>query len=452
MAEMRRPMRVPRKPSMNLDSGEKEGGHSCLLPIILLLIVGGAIGTYVYLHYTGFRKEKPVVEEVTPPPKPVEQPKEPEPAPEPEKPAEPAPPPPPPKKTVAEYKAEADAAQKELDAKIEAARKTGDGKKLPGFAGARFGEPAKGSPVMIENLPGDGGFGVALEGPENKAAALGFAKKPVLWVTPKTYSVYRVEFSRDLGRTPGLLPDPETTNLVGTLAKKMRRDPFFLDPVKFPLGRREYVFPFGPTTLKISEEGGGVLKLVAEDASLYPKVKAESEEVRKAELAKEVKDKWLVSDRYPSSGSVKMGSVRMKKGTIRHFCGLNFGSLAPYGSKVSRPAKGTCAFFVDYAKFKCHPFMNFVHGRAETGRSNGAIVAVDLHSDGPTDGLSDEEYYNKVRGVLEAHYKVKPREEKGEGPLKTLVYGVGDTDLSFGPDPAGGFRLRAENTVLSALW
>ena len=118
----------------------------------------------------------------------------------------------------------------------------------------------------------------------------------------------------------------------------------------------------------------------------------------------------------------------------------------------SSPAKGTCAFFVDYAKFKCHPFMNFVHGRAETGRSNGAIVAVDLHSDGPTDGLSDEEYYNKVRGVLESHYKVKPREEKGEGPLKTLVYGVGDTDLTFGPDPAGGFRLRAENTVLSALW
>lgn len=456
MAEMRRPMRVPRKPTMNLDGGEKEGGHSCLLPIILLLIVGGAIGTYVYLHYTGFRKEEPEIEEVAPP-KPVEQkPVTPEPVVEPEKPAEPEPPPPPKEKTVAELKAEADVAQKELDAKIAEARKASAGKELPGFAGARFGDVAKGTPITTERLSvgslPDCGYGVALQGPVLKSAFRGFGDRPVLWVTPKTYKIYRIEFSRNLNGTPGPRPDPETTNLVALLSKKMRRDPLGLDAEKYPYGRREYVFPFGATSLKVCECGGGVLKLVAENENMYAQVKAESEELRKADLAKTFPDKALSSDKYPDSGKVKLGGIRLKKGTPRHFCGIAFGSLPPYGAKVSKPLKGTWSAYLNYSKFKCRPFANFEHGRAELGRSNGAVVAVELFSAGATEGLTEEEYFAKVRRTLEARYGVKPRETKGDGAMPTLTYGIGDVDLTFGPDPAGGFRLRAENTTLKALW
>lgn len=447
---------MPRNPSMNLDSGENEGGHSCLLPLILFLIVGGAIGTYVYLHYTGFRKEEPVVEE-QPPPKPVvkKEPVAPEPVVEPVQ-VVPEEPPPPPPKTVAELKAEADAAQKELDAKIAEARKASVGKELPGFAGARFGDVAKGTPISSEKLPGDGlaesGYGIALEGPALKSAFRGFGSRPTLWVTPKTYSIYRIEFSRNLDRTPGLMPDPETTNLVALLTKKMRRDPLFLDPGKFPLGRREYVFPFGSTTLKVCECGGGVLKLIAENEALHDQARAESAELRKEELAAPFSDKRLSSDKYPSAGAVKLGGIRLKKGTPRHFCGIGFGNLAPYGSKLSKPLKGKWMFFIDYRKFKCRPFLNFEHGWAEIGRSNEAVVAVELHSEGAVDGLTDEECFAKIRKTLETRYGVTPRETRGEGPMPTLVYGVGDVDLTFGPDPVGGFRLRAENTVLSAVW
>lgn len=454
MAAVKRPIRVPKGRStvIRLDTaGASEGGGKpWLLVVLLLVIFFGAIGTYIYLH--GFRKAPPPeVEEPQPPP--AEKP--PEPVKEPEK--EPEPPPPPPKKTALELKAEADAAQKELDAKIAEARKASLGKELPGFAGARFGSVVKGVPIGLEKLPGpadvvESGYGYKMRGPTMNSAFRSFGKVSTVWVTPKTYRIYRIELARDLDRTPGPMPDPDTTNLVAVLAKKLRRDPFALDPAAYPYGRREYVFPFGATTLTVSEPGGEVQKLTVVDERLYDQVRAESEELRKEEVSKLAKDKWLSSDKYPSAGAVKLGSIRMQKGTIRHFCGLSFGALAPYGAKVQRPAKGDCAFFIDYRKAKCRPFMNFEHGRAEIGRSNGAIVAVDLHSDGAYDGLTDAEFLEKARKTIEARYEVTPRETKGEEPLQTFVYGLGDVELTLGPDPAGGFRLRAENTVLKALW
>lgn len=470
MAQPMRPMRVPhsRPTKINLDSGSSSegGGKTWVLVLLILLIFGGAVGTYIWFH--GLKKEPPPEVDVPPPPKPIEKPPAPPPPTEPEKPTEPEPPPPPPKKSVQELKAEADAAQKELDAKIAEARKASVGKELPGFAGAKFGDRVKGVPIGREKLPGteglaDGGYGYKMRGPVLKAPFRSFGNQPMVWVTPKTYQIYRIEFSRALNRSigpfskvlnhaPGTMPDPDTTNLVATLAKKLHRDPFSLDPEKFPLGRREYVFPFGSTTLTVSEPGGDMQKLVVENEGMYDQVRAEAAAERKEELKREVKDKWLSSDKYPSSGSVKMGSIRLKKGTIRHFCGLSFGNLPPYGAKIERPAKGTCAFFIDYRKAKCRPFLNFEHGRAEIGRSNQAILAIELHSEGSADGLTDEEFYDRVRKTLEARYGVQPRETKGEGTMPTLVYGVGDTDLTFGPDAAGGFRLRVENTVLKALW
>ena len=302
MAAPMRPMRVPhsRPTKIRIDTRASEGGgRPWLLVLLILIIFGGAIGTYVYLH--GLKKEPPPeIEE--PPPKPVEQPKVPEPPPEPEKPAEPEPPPPPPKKTAMELKAEADAAQKELDEKIAAARKETVGKELPGFAGAKFGERVKGVPIGREKLPGAdgiaaGGYGYKMRGPKLKSAFRSFGDQPIVWVTPKTYQIYRIEFSRalnraigpfskDLNRAPGTMPDPDTTNLVASLAKKLHRDPFALDPEKYPLGRREYVFPFGSTTLTVSEPGGDMQLLVVENEGMFDQVRKESEEERKEEEEK----------------------------------------------------------------------------------------------------------------------------------------------------------------------
>lgn len=441
----------------HLDTGDERGGglKSCFLPLLIFLIVAGAIGTFFYLNRDRyFGKEEPEQEETPPPkPKPVEKPAEPPPPP----PEEPPEPPPPPKKTVAQLKAEADAAQKDLDVKIAEARKKNVGKELPGFAGAKFGEQVKGAPISVVKLPGAedvtaAGFGYSMRGPVLKSAFRSFGKQPTVWVTPKTRQIFRIEFSRDLDRTPGTMPDPDTTNLVSVLAKKLRRDPFALDPEQYPLARREYVFPMGATTLTVSEEGGGIQKLVAINEGMFDQVRAESAELRADELKKTVKDKILGSDKYPSSGKVKTKTIRMKKGTIRSFCGLSFGALAPYGAKVSRPPKGVCAFFIDYRMAKLRPFMNFEHGRAEIGRSNGAICAVELYSEGASDGLTDAEYFEKVRKTLESHYEVKPQETPTAGKFPKLVYALGDVDLTLAPDENGGFRLRAENTVLKALW
>lgn len=436
---------------------EESSLKSCMLPLILLLIFGGGIGTYVYTHWTGFRKDQPEEEEAPPPPKRAEPKPAVEPVKEPEKPAEPEEPPPPPKKTVAELKAEADAAQEELDRKIAAAREQSAGKELPGFAGVRFGEVVNETPLATVKLPGTGdletdGFGIAMQGPTLKRAFMAFGTRPKVWVTPKTHRVYRIEFAHALNRLPGPMPDAETTNLVAVLERKFRRDALHLDPEKFPLGRREYVFPLGTTTLTVGEYGGGMLKLVVENEAMHDDVRKESAAERKRQLAEEPRVKALGSDKYPKAGAVKLTNVRMKKGTLRKFCGIAFGALPPYGAKISNPKDGCKAFFIDYRKSKCRPFMGFTHGRAEIGRANNAVYAVELHSDGAYDGLTDVEYFARVRQAIEGYYETKPISTKGQEPLPTLVYGIGDADITLGPDPAGGFRLRAENTMLKALW
>ena len=67
-------------------------------------------------------------------------------------------------------------------------------------------------------------------------------------------------------------------------------------------------------------------------------------------------------------------------------------------------------------------------------------------------GLSNVEYFNKVRKAIEQKYKVKPTSAKGDGPLQELTYAVGSLEISFGPDVRGGFYLRAVNTALREAW
>lgn len=417
--------------------------------ILLVGLVGAtAFGVYVSLHLDKFFPKEQEVEEEAPKPAPAPKPVPVEIEEVKEEPAPPPEPPPPPKKTVAELKAEADAAQREIDAKI-AARQAENAKPLSGFAGITFGEVLNATPIRMEEVP-EGGYAAVVLGPAAKKAFLAFKERPLVWVTPKTHRIYRIQFTTYLPSAAVDAPSAVTTNVVAQLAQKMRRDPLFVDPIKFPLARREYVFPFAATTLMLRENGGAKLDLVVEHAGIRAEVKSESEALLKEEAAEPAKAKTLSSDKYPNGGKAPGKRRNVKDGTPRAFCGVAFGTLPPYAAVMSNPVKGDKGFFLDYRRAKCAPFMGFDHGRANVSRTTGGVIAVLLYSEGPVDGLSEREYFDRVRQAIERHYKLKgPSAQKGSADFPDLTYTVGDVDISFGPDPRGGFYLKAIHNKLS---
>ena len=372
---------------------------------------------------------------------------------------EPVEPPPPPKKSASELKAEADEAQRALDLEIDRARQS-SGKTLMSFAGIRFGDEMTASAVSLEGLPSDGGApedGLChrLLGPKQGKSLCGLGNQPMVFVTPQTRRVFRIEFSRSIERKPGWPVNAVTTNLVETLAGKMRRRPFALDLEKYPLGERKYVFLAGETTLTVRECGGESLRLVVEHGGLRKAALDETAAFRKERLDDSVDTKALTSDAYPNSGMVKFGRVRTKNGTPRAFCGVVFGSLPPYSAKMAAPASSTDprGFFIDYRKAaKCRPFMNFDHGKAAVSAVNGAVISVTLHSNGPGDGMTADEYLAKVRGALERKFKTRPVRTSGEGSGQEVAYAVGSLEITLGPDPRGGFVLKAVNEPMLKAW
>lgn len=372
---------------------------------------------------------------------------------------EPVEPPPPPKKSVSELKAEADEAQRALDLEIDRARQS-SGKTLMSFAGIRFGDEMTASAISIEGLPSDGGASEdglchRLLGPKQGKSLCGLGNQPVVFVTPQTRRVFRIEFSRNIERKPGWPVNAVTTNLVETLAGKMKRRPFALDLKKYPLGERKYVFVAGETTLTVRECGGERLNLIVEHGGLRKAAQEETAAFRKERLDGSVDTKALTSDAYPNSGMVKLGRVRTKNGTPKAFCGVVFGSLPPYSAKMAAPASSTDpkGFFIDYRKAaKCKPFMNFDHGKAAVSAINGAVVAVTLYSNGPEDGMTAEDYLAKVRAALERKFKSKPVRTSGEGALQEVAYAVGSLEITLGPDSRGGFALRAVNEPMQKAW
>ena len=371
---------------------------------------------------------------------------------------EPSEPPPPPPKTAAELKAEADEAQKALDQEIAQARAV-SGKTLPSFAGIRFGDVMDGPTIALERLPSDNGtvdegLCYRMPGPEMGKSFRMFSARPSVYVTPKTRQIFRIDFARSIARQPGWKLNAETTNLVATLSEKLKRKPFALDLEKYPLGDRRFVFLVGETTLTVGEYGGTQLRLTVEHGAYRTLAKNETAAFRTESAADPVKTKALSSDKYPNSGMVKLGRVRMKKGTPKAFCGLVFGSLPPYSAKVSAPSSSTDpkGFFIDYRKAKCDPFMNFDHGKALVSGINGAVTAVRLHSNGPEDGLTDAEFFGRIRKAIEQKYKVKPVRTVGEGEMPELAYEVGSLEIVLKPDPNGGFCLNGVNTTMQAAW
>ena len=103
--------------------------------------------------------------------------------------------------------AETDTAQKALDQEIAKAR-AADAKSLPGFAGIRFGNVMDGDVISLERLPdyekhGDEGLCCQMFGPKLAKALNRFGTQPMVYVTPKTHKVFRIEFSRPIERKPG---------------------------------------------------------------------------------------------------------------------------------------------------------------------------------------------------------------------------------------------------------
>lgn len=372
---------------------------------------------------------------------------------------EPVEPPPPPKKSVSELKAEADGAQRALDLEIDRARQS-SGKTLMSFGGIRFGDAMTASAISLEGLPSDGGASEEglchrLLGPKQGKSLCGLGNQPEVFVTPQTRRAFRIEFSRSIERKPGWPVNAATTNLVETLAGKMKRRPFALDLEKYPLGERKYVFVAGETTLTVRECGGERLKLIVEHGGLRKAAQEETAAFRKERMDGSVDTKALTSDAYPNSGMVKFGRVRTKNGTPKAFCGIVFGSLPPYSAKMAAPASSTDpkGFFIDYRKAaKCRPFMNFDHGKAAVSAINGAVTSVTLYSNGPEDGMTAEDYLAKVRGALERKFKAKPVRTSGEGALQEVAYAVGSLEITLGPDPRGGFVLRAVNEPMQKAW
>ena len=447
-----------------LDYNEVYKSHSCLVPFLLLLAAVSVGGYFACRHFgidllRFFQPRRYAdVQIIDPSVGLVEKSAEPPPVQEtvPEKPAEP---PPPPKKTMRELKAEADAAQRALDVEIAKARVLNRGKELPSFAGIRFGEVMKGPARTPEAIVSGTGTNVSgyvrrMAGPKLKAPFRKFDNPPTVCVTPKSRKAYRIEFVQNIVRQGGWKLNPETTNVVEMMSRKLKCQPFSLDVEKYPLANREFVFPLGEMTVVIGEYGGTRLQMTLEHEGVRALAKVESEELRREQMESPVQVRALFSDRYPNSGLAKFGRVRIRSGTPKSFCGIVFGSLAPYSARIADPASAAArrGFYVDYRQTKCEPFMNFDHGRVETSDINGAVLAVNLYSDGAEGGLSDEEYFQRIRRAVERCFKTKPSEAKGEGPVQDLQYEVGDLRISLGPDPRGGFYLKAANVALQKAW
>jgi len=458
---------VRRAPKSLVDDERRSIG--CLMPSLLIIVATAAVG---YLaHRQGYVDFNKILEKLGPRRHPdveiidpslhIDDRKEPV---KPAEPAvtnvfeEPAEPPPPPPKTAVELKAEADTAQKALDLEIAKAREA-SGKPLQGFAGIKFGDTQDGPPISLEPIPdaegtNDVGMCYLMFGPKLTSPFRQFGNQPLVHVTPVSRKIFRIEFSRKIDRAPGWKFNPETTNLVATLSAKIKRQPFSLDIEQYPLANHEFVFPIGETTMTVGEYGGERLKLVVEHAGMRSLALRESAEFRKEALSKTTLTKALADDRYPNSGVVKFGRVRMKKGTPKSFCGIVFGSLPPYSARISAPASSSelTGYFVDYRKAKCKPFMNFDHGKVELSAINGATVAVKLYSNGPSEGLTAEEHFERARQAIEHKFKTQPASAKGEGVIRELTYAVGSLEITLGPDPSGGFRLSATNTALKESW
>ena len=350
------------------------------------------------------------------------------------------------------------AVRKTAEEQIAAARKDPSAKPLPGLKGIRFGEVQEGVPsAWGPILPGDSveksGVTYAVYGAEVAKPIGTLGRRPLVWVTPKTRRVFRIEFFRDMVLAPKSRHDAETATLVEMMKKALKRDPIVPHACVPDLPGVEYVFPSGDTTVRVGEYGGEV-KVIAEHEGLRQEAKAEADQLRAAKMADTSEDDLLVSTRYPQGPAVSYKGLisRFREGTPKSFCGLTFGRTPPEWATIVNPKNGEKGFFLDYGRAKCPAFKGFTVGKADIDRYRNAVFAVTLYnSEGGQDGLDDASYFKSVREALDRQYLVKPEEKPGTREFPELVYSKGDVTITFGPDRNGGFRLRGENHVLADI-
>lgn len=374
---------------------------------------------------------------------------------------EPERPPEPPKKTEAEILRELETTRKAVMAQVEEARRKSTAKPMGGIAGIRFGEPvADGAPVewgtALQDEAGDSvsarGVAFAVYGPKLKKPFMTFGVRPLVWVTPKTRRSYRIEFSRPLKLRPGVVHDGETTNLVAMLQERFKCEAFAPRPSVPDRAGCEFIFPMGPTTVTVAETGGA-LRFSIEREDLKTEALTETEALRQEKRDVSEDGKALDSTRYPHGpiDRKKYRGVRLKDETPRAFCGIVFASSPAETAQVVTPQKGPKGFYLNYQMAKCRPFRGFKYGKADIDSVRGGVYALTLNSEGGTDGQDDRDYFESVKAALAEHYKVTPAERKTGGEFPELTFRIGDLVVVFGPDPRGGFILRAENEVLAAL-
>jgi len=350
------------------------------------------------------------------------------------------------------------AAWKSAFADIEAARAKAE-KPLNGLGGIKFGEPLQAAPVRwgaIRRLLDaasveTNGVTFAVYGPKFSKSFLSFGQQPLVWVTPRTRKVFRIELSRPVKAAAGTMHDPETEKAVEELRKRFSCEPITLFPARPGRPGCEYVFPMKETTVKVGEYKGQLM-LAVEHETYLEEALAESADLREARRGV-VDDRGVLgSTRYPHRPiDRRRYRVKFKDGTPESFCGVVFGSRPPENATIENPQQGEKGFFLDYEKAKCKPFIGFNRGRADVDRWRGGVFAVNLYSEGGAGGLDDHDYYARVRNTLKEHYKVEPQVEGTTNEFPTLTYAVGDVTIKLGPGVRGGFFLRAENSVLASL-
>ncbi len=352
----------------------------------------------------------------------------------------------------------AEAERKAAEGQIADARKAPDAKPLSGIKGFRFGEvqegvPSAWGPVLAGDSVDKCGVTYAVYGAEIAKPIGTLGKRPLVWVTPKTRRAFRIEFFRDINKTPRSRHDAETASLVEMMKKALKRDPIVPHACTPELPGAEYVFPVGDTTVRVGEYGDE-LKVIAEHEGLRQEAKAEADQLRAAKVADTSEDDLLISTRYPQGPAVSFKGLisRFREGTPNSFCGLTFGRKPPEWATIVNPKSGEKGFFLDYMRAKCPAFKGFTVGKADIDRYRGSVFAVTLYnSEGGQEGLDDAAYFKSVREALDRQYLVKPEEKKGTREFPELVYRKGDVSITFGPDRNGGFRLRGENHVLADI-
>lgn len=305
------------------------------------------------------------------------------------------------------------------------------GKTLQSLGGVKFGAPHPGERIGVELLSrGDSvascGMGYAVNGPVLKKKFLSFGAQPVLWVTPKTFRVYKIEFAWQGGQKPEAAMD----DVVSTLERRFE--------AKSQAGEGvSRVIRTGDTTITVSD-ADGVVKMYVEDARFKKEAKAEFAEVRKA-MMEDFDASRLVAGGYPNGGMVPKKAKPAKDDSPKAFCGVVFGSLPTPGTHVVMvPETGVKTFFLDYQARATVPFKGFTRGKAEFDASRG-VYAVELHSVGAPVELTAAEHAANVRETLARRFP------PAEGDGLPAVFHAGDVDISLAQDPQGGLVLRAEN-------